>query len=272
MIFFRGALWLSACGLAFFLAGCANPGAAPGGTLASAGKTDPVTESDEPEVRRRARLRLELASGYFEHGQPTIALDELKQALVIDPTYSNAYNLRGLVYLRLNDQALAEDSFRRALALDPRDADAAHNYGWQLCQLGRYQESVQQFGLAIANPSYTGVAKTLMTQGICQQRAGQRDEALQSLMRSYEIDAGNPFTGYNLARLLYERDELTRAQFYIRRLNNSEQARAETLWLGAKIERRLGNREASQQLGDQLTRRYGQSREAGLYEKGLFNE
>jgi type IV pilus assembly protein PilF len=271
MRIFRGAVWISLCWLAFLLAGCANQ-AGGAGSAASNAKNDLVTESDEPDVRRRARLRLELASGYFEQGQTNVALDELKQALLIDPTFADAYNLRGLVYLRLNDMPLAEDSFRRALALDKRDSDAAHNYGWMLCQQGRYKESVQMFTQAISNPQYAGQAKSLMTQGICQQRAGQRDEALQSLTRSYEIDAGNPVTGYNLANLLYERDELTRAQFYIRRLNNSELANAETLWLGIKIERRLGNREAVQQLGDQLTRRYAQSRQSALYEKGSFNE
>ena len=111
-----------------------------------------------------------------------------------------------------------------------------------------------------------------MAQGICQARAGQRAEAEQSLTRAYQIDAGNPVIGYNLSSLLFERSEFTRAQFYIRRLNNSELANAETLWLGIKIEQRLNNREALSQLGDQLKKRYGQSREAGLYEKGAFNE
>ena len=66
--------------------------------------------------------------------RPTIALDELKRALATDPTYAEAYNLRGLVYMRLDDPELAEDSFRRAMALKPRDGDILHNYGWLLCQ------------------------------------------------------------------------------------------------------------------------------------------
>ena len=111
-----------------------------------------------------------------------------------------------------------------------------------------------------------------MAQGVCQVRAGQRMEAEDSFARSYQIDAGNPLTAYNLASLLYDRGELSRAQFYIRRLNNSELANAETLWLGIKIEQRLSNREVVSQLGDQLKRRYAQSREAAAYERGAFNE
>jgi type IV pilus assembly protein PilF len=251
------------------LAGCANNQGSPGPV---AGKSDLVTESDEPESRRRARLRLELASGYFEQGQTNVALDELKQALIADPTYVEAYNLRGLVYMRLNDLPLAEDSFKRALAINPRDADVAHNYGWFLCQQGRYPESSRLFSQAIANPTYPGQAKSLMTQGICQVRAGQRAEAEQSLTKSYELDAGNPLTGYNLSLLLFERNELVRSQFYIRRLNNSELANAETLWLGIKIEQKLNNQQVVQQLANQLKRRFGQSREAAAYDRGAFNE
>ncbi len=269
MKLFGNAAWICIFWGAVLLTGCARN---PGVSSMTGGKADIVTESDEPDTRRRARLRLELASGYFEQGQTNVALDELKQALVADPNFAEAYNLRGLVYMRLNDIPLAEDSFRRALTLNPRDADVAHNYGWLLCQQARYRESFQMFGQAIANPTYGGQAKSLMAQGVCQVRAGQLAEAEQSFTRSYQMDAGNPLTGYNLAHLLYERGELTRAQFYIRRLNNSELANAETLWLGMKIEQRLNNREVVSQLGDQLKKRYGQSREAAAYEKGAFNE
>lgn len=261
--------WFLLCLTVAGLPGCAG---SQGPTSASSGKADIVTESDEPESRRRARLRLELASGYFEQGQTNVALDELKQALIADPTYVDAYNMRGLVYMRLNDLPLAEDSFRRALAINPRDAGVAHNYGWFLCQQARFPESFRYFGQAIANPTYPGQAKSLMAQGLCQVRAGQRPEAEQSLIKSYELDAGNPLTAYNLSLLLFERGELPRSQFYIRRLNNSELANAETLWLGVKIEQKLNNQQVVQQLGSQLKKRFGQSREAGAFDRGAFNE
>jgi type IV pilus assembly protein PilF len=269
MTFARPVVWMSIFWTIFLLAGCAGQHNA---SSSANGKSDLVTESDEPDNRRRARLRLELATGYFEQGQTNVALDELKQALNADPGFADAHNLRGLVYMRLNDMPLAEESFRRALVLNPRDSGVAHNYGWLLCQQARYKDSFALFAQALANPTYVGQSKSLMAQGICQARAGQKPEAEQSLTRAYQLDAGNPVTGYNLANLLYERGELTRAQFYIRRLNNSELANAETLWLGVKIEQRLNNREAMSQLGDQLKKRYAQSLEAGFYDKGAFNE
>jgi hypothetical protein len=60
-----------------------------------------------------------------------------------------------------------------------------------------------------------------MTQGVCELKAGQRPQAERSLMQAYEIDAGNPVVGFNLASVLAQREEWSRAQFYIRRVNNS---------------------------------------------------
>jgi type IV pilus assembly protein PilF len=266
-----GVLVAGLCGLGG-LSGCATNNSATDSAGNTGTRSDIVTESDEPETRRRARIRLELASGYFAEGKSTVALDEIKQAIASDPTYGDAFNLRGLIYMRLNDLRLAEDSFRRAIALNPRDANAAHNFGWMLCQQQRFSESQTYFKQALTVPLYADQAKTLMTHGMCQIAAGNKSEAERSLARSYELDAGNPITGYNLALLLYERAEITRAQFYIRRLNNTEYANPETLWLGIKVERKLNDNVAMQQLVGQLKRRFPQSRELVAYERGAFNE
>lgn len=258
--------WLAGS-LLLALGGCATRN-----SDASGANVDIVTASDEPEARKRARIRMELAIGYFEQGQTTVALDELKQVIAADPTFPDAYNMRGLIYMKLNDMKQAEESFRRAVALNSKDSNTLHNYGWLLCQQGRYDEASRTFEGAMANPLYADRAKTLMAQGICQARAGRKDDAERSLARSYELDAANPVTGYNLANLLFQRGEHARAQFYIRRLNNTDLANSETLWLGIKVEQRLNDRVAMLQLADQLKRRFPQSRETGFYERGAFNE
>lgn len=264
---------IASVAVVLLLAGCVNTRTTTTGLVGSGADsgTRVVTDVDENN-RRRARLRMELAAGYFEQGQTSVALEELKQVLAIDPNYADAYNLRGLVYMRLDDAAQAEDSFRRAVAINPRDANTRHNYGWLLCQQNRYGDAAQQFAAALAVPSYADRAKTLMTQGVCELKAGQRPQAERSLLQAYELDAGNPVIGFNLASVLAQREEWSRAQFYVRRVNNSPSANAETLWLGIKIERKLNNREAVAQLGGQLQRRFPQSREAMAYERGNFND
>ena len=247
--------------------GCAQRGAA-----SAASSAEPITDSDEPEARKRARIRVELAAGYFGEGQNTVALDEIKLALQADPTYAPAYVLRGLVYMGMNNDPLAEESFQRAMQLNPRDPDALHNYGWYACQRGRYAQSTDLFQRALASPVYGGQAKTLLAMGICQIRAGQLVEAEASLARSYELNPSNPIVAYNLASLQFRRGDDSKAQFTIRRVNNTDLANAETLWLGIKVERRLRNREAMAQLAQQLGRRYAESAQWARFQRGEFDE
>ena len=234
---------------------------------------DIVTASDESDGSKRARLRMELASGYFGRGQMTTALDQVKLALQADPTMGDAYNLRGLIYANLGDEKLAEDSFRRALQLNPRDADTMQNFGYFLCQKKRYPEASAMFDQALAVPQYRDQSRTLLTKGVCEAFAGQLVESEATLVRAYQLDPQNPSTAVNLAEVLYRRGDYERARFYIRRINSNPQLTgSQTLWLAARIEQRLGNRSGAQELGDQLRRRFPDSREAASFERGNFDE
>ena len=77
----------------------------------------------------------------------------------------------------------------------------------------------------------------------------------------------------NLSEVLYRRGEFERARFYIRRVNSvAEVAGSQTLWLGARIEHKLGNFSEAQTLGNQLRTRFPDSRESSAFERGLFDE
>jgi type IV pilus assembly protein PilF len=73
--------------------------------------------------------------------------------------------------------------------------------------------------------------------------------------------------------VLYRNGQYERARFYIRRVNTKQElASAQTLWLAARIERKLGQEEQVQAMGAQLRNRFPQSPEALLFEKGKFDE
>jgi len=267
--------WLLLLAALAALAGCTTTtttttsGAAP-----SKGDSREIrTDSDQTSAERRARVRLELAGAYLGRGQATTALDEVKLALAARPDMPEAYNLRGLIYATLGEAKLAEESFQRALQLAPRDADTMHNYGWFLCQVGRAAEADAQFVAALAQPQYRDGQRTMLAQGICQARAGRWLEAERTLSRSYELDPGNPTTAFNLSEVLYRRGEYERARFYIQRVNAAQDtSNAQSLWLAARVERRIGNIAGVQDFGRRLRERFPQSPEALLFEQGRFDE
>jgi type IV pilus assembly protein PilF len=246
--------------------GCANLN-----SNASTG-VDLTTASDETDGQKRAKIRLELAVGYLDQGQTNIALDEAKLAIAADPRSADAFNLRGLIYMRLDDFGLARDSFNRGIALNPRDGNIMHNLGWLACLESRYAEAALNFDKALASPSYAGQAKTFLARGVCLLRFGDARQAENNFLHAFELDTSNPIAAFNLANLLYKRNDLVRSQFYIRRLNSNDYANAESLWLATKIEKKLGNTQGVLQLTDRLRKQFPTSREFGLFERGAFDE
>ena len=258
-------LWLC-MGLGAFgsLSGCATP---------PPERRDVVTASDQTDGERRARVRLELAIAYFGRGMNTTALDEVKQAITAKPDMAEAHSLRGLIYGALDEPQLAEDSFKRALSLAPRDGDVMHNYGWFLCQQQRFAEADAQFSQAVQSPTYRDTIRTLLAQGVCQARNNRLSEAERTLARAYELDPSNPATAVNLSEVLYKEGEYERARFYIRRVNTIENlSNAQTLWLAIRIEKKLAQNAQVQILGNQLRNRFPDAPETLLYEKGRFDE
>ena len=256
---------ICAIGMLPILAACAVPTAAP--------TQDVRTASDLTDADRLARTRMELAAAYFSRGQTTTALDEVKQVIAVRPDLSEAYNLRGLIYASMGQLPLAEESFQRALQLNPRDADARNNYGWFLCQQRRYDEAQDQFTAALAVPQYRDSARTLLAQGVCDARNGKLKEAEASLSKAYELDPSNPTAAFNLAEVLYREGEYERARFYIRRVNaQAEMSNAQTLWLALRIERKLGNTIGANGLGVLLRQRFPESPQALQLDRGRFDD
>ena len=254
---------------AAMLAGCAAPGGPPAATPTQ----ELRTASDQTDADRRAAVRMELAALHFSSGQYSTALDEIKLALAAKPDHGPAFSLRGLVYSSMGEEALADESFNRALQINPRDADTMHNRGWFLCQRSKFAEADRLFEQALGVPQYRDTPRTLLAQGVCHARAGKLSEAERELTRAYELDAGNPTTALNLAEVLYRRAEYERARFYVRRVNQRDElSNAQTLWLALRIENRMGNRGAVEDLGRQLRNRFPQASETLAYDRGRFDE
>ena len=134
------------------------------------------------------------------------------------------------------------------MQLAPHDGDLMHNYGWYLCQQRRFADADAEFKRAIAEPSYrSALAHDARRRASARRAPASRRTPSSTLSRAYELDPANPTIAVNLAEVLYRNGQYERARFYIRRVNNNQElASAQTLWLAARIEHKLGQERAGQ--------------------------
>lgn len=234
--------------------------------------SDLPTDFDQTDNQRRARIRLQLAVGYYQQRQLPVALDEIKQALLADPNFADAYSMRGLIYMDMGENRLAEENFQQALRLVPGSPDFNNNYGWFLCQNGKERESLSYFETALKSRGYQSPAKALNNAGACSLKLKNVKAAEQYFSRAFQSEPGNPATNFNLAKIYYDQGDYERARFYIGRVLKADVMTADALWLAIRIERKRGDRNAELSLVTQLRRRHGSSAEFAAYQRGAFDE
>ena len=242
-----------------------------GEVIAKGTPTNPI-RTGEADARTRARARADLAGGYYRSGQLAIALEEARRATQIDPNFAEAYGLLGLVYMDMNDRPAAEENFQRALKLDPSSSELANNYGWFLCQGGREKEGVEYFDRALRDPLYATPARATQNAGICLLKVKDYAAAETYLRRSFELDASNGMTKYQLSRTYLALNQLDRASFYYNLLTRSVESSPQTIWLGLRIARANGDLRTESQLANELRERFPRSAETAALARGDFNE
>ena len=222
----------------------------------------------EKDAQSRARTHTELASAYFELGNLAVALEEVNISLAADRNYGPAYNVAGLVYTELKEDRLAQQNFERALAINPLDSDANNNYGRFLCERKREREAIKYFIAALRNPLYPTPERSYVNAGVCARRQGDLAAAQNHFQRALEARPGTPQALYQLADLAYARGAYREAKEYLVTLSKVAPPTAETLWLGVRTERRLGDRDAAASYGVQLARNFPNSKEAQAFSAG----
>jgi type IV pilus assembly protein PilF len=256
------------CLLAAALAGCAGSGVK--------GNTDELkTASDQTPAEKRASIRLQLAVGYFQDGKLEVALDEVKQAIAINPDFADAYGVRALIYSQMGELALADENYLRALKLAPRNPELSNNYGSFLCQHGKGAQGIAYFESALKNPTYQSPVNALLNAGSCSLKMKNLDAAERYLLDALRYEPDHPATNANLARVYYERRDYQRAGFFINRVKAAaklDDLSAEALWLAVRIDRKLGDKASEASMATLLRRHHPGSPEYAAFHRGAFDE
>ncbi len=250
------------------LAGCA---AQPGAGLGGGGN---VGSDGRPlgEANTGALVHTQLGAGYFSRGQYAIALEELRKALEVDASYPPAYNVLAQVHAELREDKQAEQYFRRALDLSPQYSEANNSYGMFLCQRKRIPEALGYFERALANPLYGTPESALANAGACSLEQGDTAKAEQYYLRALKRNPVLAPAMLGMAEVHYRQGRWLAARGLLRQLTEVSEVNAQALWLGVRVERSAGDREAGASYGAQLRRRYPEAMQTQWLITGQYDQ
>jgi type IV pilus assembly protein PilF len=245
--------------LALLVGGCVSSGQGSSGSNSNI--------YNETALTARARAHSDLGAAYLQQGKYEIALSEFNEAIQIDPSYALAYNGLGLVYAALGEDAKADASYKKAIQLQPRSSESHNNYGSFLCSRKRYDESIKHFLEAVKNPLYGTPNLAYANAGICSVRKNDIKNAEVYLNKALQIEPLTHSAATQLAEIQFNRGDIATAKQTLRNALVAKPS-AETLWLGVKIERVLGDKDNVSSYALQLRQQYPNSEQTRLLLSG----
>jgi type IV pilus assembly protein PilF len=186
----------------------------------------------------KAMIHAQLAKGYLQQKQYSVAKDELERALRINPNHSDSNYVMALLMMQLEQYPLAESHFAKAVKFKPDNSAAAHDFGMLLCQIGKERESVEYFEIAASNPLFERSELSYMRAGECLARI--RDPSAEAyLKRALKVNPRLRPALYRLAVINHDAGAYFSARAYIERYFAITKPQPAALLLAYKIESRL---------------------------------
>jgi len=164
-------------------------------------------------------LALELLP-YFERVKADslglLAIPAARHALAIDSTLAEAHTALAMAYQHRYQWPQADQSYRRATAAEPPDADAYIQYGRFLFYTRTVTEALPFFERARQLDPNSAVASSWV--GHMLELSGRTEEALVYLRRAMEIDSTNPPSLLMISQAHLHAGKPDSSRFYAERL------------------------------------------------------
>lgn len=225
----------------------------------STGELSPEKKQDA------AQYNAQLAAQYLQRGELDQAREKLLKALDQDEKNALAHVTYAKLQSRVSRPAKADVHFKRALELEPDEAEHRNSYGIYLCEVEKFDDAKKQFRAAADNPYYRTPEYALDNAGLCMLDANRLADAESYLREALRVNPQFANAYLHMADLMHRSQRLSVADAYFQRYNAYGSETAESLWLGLKISRDAGQLAAAENYASRLLNQFPASREAGEY-------
>lgn len=237
------------------------------GSLITQAACDSVSTNTMSQNSIAANYNVQLGLGYLEQNQKVRAKQKLLLALHQAPNWPIALNAMAYFLEKTGEDKEAAYYYQSALKNSPHDGASLNNYGAFLCRKGNYQLAKQYFLKAVNEINYVNSAEAYENAGLCSLQAYDELNGETFFLKALEQDPMRLASMFELAKIYFNKNNLKKADFYIKRYNQYSTPDAQALWLGIRIARKLGDLDTIGKNGMILQRYYAGSKEFKLYQK-----
>lgn len=231
--------------------------------------TAPTLGQKDPE--KAVQVRTQLAAEYLKNGDLDSAKRALDQALESDSRDSTANMMMGVLLQQEGSKLNLEKAdayFKRAIAADPKNAQARNNYGTYLYQVERYNDAIEQLSIAGATLGYDQRFRALENVGRIYLKLGDIENAEKSFKQALQANRDSYVSMLELSEILYLRQQFALArqlyEQFVRAVGQTNQG-ARALWIGIRLARANGDQLGTQVLVNQLRALFPNSQEYQRY-------
>lgn len=224
-------------------------------------------DGKDVDPTKAAEANATLGVRYMQQGNYEVAMNKLEKALKFDNSYAPAHHYIAELYRRLDRMDKADEHFRDALYYSDNDSSLYNNYGAFLCSQGRHEDGEKQFLKVLTNPTYRQRAQVFENLGLCVEQIPSLERAEEYLRSALRSNPRLPKSLLAMSRLSFAKGNYLSTRAYLQRYLEVARHTPESLWLGIRAERLLGDKNAVSSYGLLLKSNFPESEEARLYLK-----
>lgn len=212
--------------------------------------------------------RVELARKYIGDGNWDAAKRNLKVAASINDSKPEVHEAFALVYQSTGEIEMAEASYKRAIALDGDFSRARNNYAAFLFSRQRFKEAEQQLQAVVRDTLYEARPQAFINLGLSRLALADDEGAAEAFTRALSMQGSRRIPLLEMAHLRFKAGDYRAAdQYYERYRSVVRRQSARGLWLGIRLARAMGDRDAEGSYALALSNLYPESPEYAAYQR-----
>jgi type IV pilus assembly protein PilF len=224
------------------------------------------TPSQQVDKAQAAQVNAEMGLRYMLQGEFEVAKEKLERALEFDSRHAPAHHYSAELYRRLGRMDDAERHFALAVRHSREDdSTLRNNYGVFLCSREKYEQGEEQLLKVLNNPVYPNPDQAYENLGLCMENKGDMVKAEEYLRQALRFNQRAPQALLGMARMTFAQETYLSTRAYLQRYREVARHTPESLWLGIRTERILGDQNALSSYALSLQRNFPDAEETQLY-------